>query len=255
MRTGCIYLITCTVSGKSYVGQTVCGVEKRWKRHIADALYNREDFAFTRAIRKHGADNFTVSVLHDNVPDEELNDLEVKEIAEKKTFIPNGYNSTTGGLNRTTISEETRAKIREARRIQGSPSEETRRKISEANKNRIFSEEHRRKLSIAATLRTPPPVSEEHRRKIGLAMVARGPRSQETRDRISRSHRERSKKRKLKCTLPVLATNLKDGNTILFENGEACSKHFGKCKTSVESNRNWGCKTYARYWKVEYVTE
>ena len=47
------------------------------------------------------------------------------------------------------------------------PTEETRKKISEANKNKVFSEEYRKKLSIAAHNRKIGPLTEEHKRKIG----------------------------------------------------------------------------------------
>jgi hypothetical protein len=48
-------------------------------------------------------------------------------------------------------------------------SEVQRAKISEALSGRKFSQEHRQRLSEAASKRVPPPVSEEHRRKLSEA--------------------------------------------------------------------------------------
>jgi len=64
------------------------------------------------------------------------------------------------------VSEETRQKIRDARKRQAPPSEETRRKISESNKNRVHSEETRRKLSDAQKGRV---FSKESRAKMSEA--------------------------------------------------------------------------------------
>ena len=49
------------------------------------------------------------------------------------------------------------------------PSEEVRKKQSDANKNKVFTDEYRRKLSDAASKRKIGPHSPEHRAKIGAA--------------------------------------------------------------------------------------
>jgi predicted GIY-YIG superfamily endonuclease len=37
MRSGLIYLITNTVNGKRYIGQTVRTLRQRWQQHVRDA--------------------------------------------------------------------------------------------------------------------------------------------------------------------------------------------------------------------------
>ena len=69
-RNHLIYLITCVPTSKQYIGVTVMkGVAKkrtlnqRWKAHCYKALTLRENWALPKAIRKYGADNFTVEIL------------------------------------------------------------------------------------------------------------------------------------------------------------------------------------------------
>ena len=50
-----------------------------------------------------------------------------------------------------------------------SPTDETRNKISKANKGKIFSPNHRKKLSKAASKRKIGPLTENHKQKIGEA--------------------------------------------------------------------------------------
>jgi len=53
-----IYKITNIINGKIYVGKTTRSLKDRWNRHIYDALSNRLDTHFSRAIRKYGPENF-----------------------------------------------------------------------------------------------------------------------------------------------------------------------------------------------------
>lgn len=60
---GCIYLITCLPNAKKYVGQH-CTTNHiiRWKQHLSSARNGSLDYIHN-AIRKYGADNFTVERL------------------------------------------------------------------------------------------------------------------------------------------------------------------------------------------------
>lgn len=81
-------------SGKSYIGQTVERLSKRIKKHQYDA--NTNDYAFARAIRKYGIDNIKWKVIHNNIPVEDLSEMEIVAIAKYNTYHA-GYNETIGG--------------------------------------------------------------------------------------------------------------------------------------------------------------
>jgi len=93
-RTGCIYLLTCDINGKGYVGQSL-NYKDRMISHKNSAKNPKQDIA--HAIREYGWENFTKDTLIDNVPKDELNDLEIHYIAVQNTFGPGGYNRTKGG--------------------------------------------------------------------------------------------------------------------------------------------------------------
>ena len=93
-RTGCIYLLTCIITGLVYVGQTL-DYKNRMKTHIRSGKNPKQYFG--RAIRKYGWENFTKDILIDDVPEEDLNNLEINYIAFYNSFGPGGYNCTIGG--------------------------------------------------------------------------------------------------------------------------------------------------------------
>ena len=76
-KTGIVYKAT-SPSGKTYIGQTVSSLKKRIRKHKNDS--NRLYYAFARAIKKYGVDNFIWEVLHNNVETKKLNNLEISEI-------------------------------------------------------------------------------------------------------------------------------------------------------------------------------
>lgn len=86
-----IYKITNRLNEKSYIGQTSGAAEKRFARHINDALNNILDTHFARAIRKYGVENFKLEVIDTATTQEELNQKESYWINYYDT-IKNGYN-------------------------------------------------------------------------------------------------------------------------------------------------------------------
>jgi hypothetical protein len=65
------------------------------KTHIRSGKNPKQYFG--RAIRKYGWENFTKDILIDDVPEEDLNNLEINYIAFYNSFGPGGYNCTIGG--------------------------------------------------------------------------------------------------------------------------------------------------------------
>lgn len=93
-----IYKFTNNINGKSYIGQSI-NIDKRVKEHFWKAE-NENDISFNsilhQAIRKYGAENFSVSVIEE-CKAEMLDELEKHYIVEYNTITPNGYNILSGG--------------------------------------------------------------------------------------------------------------------------------------------------------------
>lgn len=195
-HTGTIYIATNLETGKQYVGQTV-NFKRRQRRHLTD----KANTYFSRTIQKYGLSQF---IFMQNIyPENELNYWERHWIKELKTFVPDGYNMTTGGEqglallgNKNCVghhhTEETKRKVGLARRGK---------KMSESQKEQLrkfhtglpsgmlgkkHTEETRRKMSIShmghpgSMLRHH---TEETKKKMGDAMRGRRA-SPETREKM-----------------------------------------------------------------------
>ena len=150
-----IYKITNEINGKAYIGKSK-RPEKRMQEHFNRKKY--ENFAIHHAIKKYGKDNFRFEILTETTK-EEVDDLEIKLIAEHKTFITeHGYNETRGGDGgkmskdvRKRISETLKRKFASGEIPKPQNSEEGRKRLSEAKmgnqhaKGYKQSEEHKRK--------------------------------------------------------------------------------------------------------------
>ncbi len=112
-----IYRVTNTSTGKSYIGQTRHGLEKRRKQHLTTAANNdRKDHThFHHSIRKHGSALFTWEILEECDSLAHLNEREIFYIKLLNTIEPNGYNSNGGGLEAggNGLSENVRRRISE----------------------------------------------------------------------------------------------------------------------------------------------
>jgi len=91
----CIYKITNTLNGKSYIGQTIQNPSSRWRQHCSPKRTSELHSSIHMAIQKYGKENFVFEVLQECLA-EELDKLEVKYIAEYNTY-KKGYNQTRGG--------------------------------------------------------------------------------------------------------------------------------------------------------------
>ena len=108
----CIYKVTNIINGKLYIGQTTRFIQDRWERHINDALSNRLDTHFARAIRKYGPENFVVEQIDVASTQEELNEKEIYWIKFYNT-VKNGYNMTDGAVGGNTYKCKTEKEMDE----------------------------------------------------------------------------------------------------------------------------------------------
>lgn len=119
MVVGVVYLITNKVNGKVYVGKTTKTVEERWRWHVHYARQGY-DLLLSRAIRKHGPENFFIEELCRVELEDELNSLERFHIARLSSYLTdNGYNSTAGGDGLSDPTGEIRQRI--GQKLRGRP--------------------------------------------------------------------------------------------------------------------------------------
>lgn len=119
---GCIYKLTNTVTGKSYIGKS------KFIDRVINRKYQGSGILIKKMINQYGWNNFKTEIIDYALTREELNQREIFWIERDNSLIPNGYNMTKGGDG-------------------GIPSDEVRKKISESGKGRKFSENHKRKIS------------------------------------------------------------------------------------------------------------
>lgn len=81
-----IYKITNIVNNKVYIGQTIQNVQKRFRRHINDAVSNKLNTHFCNAVRKYGKENFIIEAIDNAQTQAELN--------KKEQYYIEKYNST-----------------------------------------------------------------------------------------------------------------------------------------------------------------
>lgn len=108
-----IYIVTCLVTGKMYVGLTSAGVATRWNEgHVKAALLRGSNTVLARTIRKYGKDSFTLRVVDTAGSFEEAKQKEIAKIAELGTLAPQGMNATPGGEGVSVCIPEVINKIR-----------------------------------------------------------------------------------------------------------------------------------------------
>lgn len=189
-----IYKATNKKNGKIYIGQTIRPLKTRIACHFISNIG-----LFSRALRKYGTDGFDFEIIEKCLSKEELNQREIYWISFFGCVSPCGYNLTQGGENPPSQlgkkrSAETKAKLkgragpkkgcvrsketREKMAISKignkhslgfKMSDESKLKKSIAMKGRVFSEEHKKKLSEAAKKRMkghPMPWAADKRRQV-----------------------------------------------------------------------------------------
>lgn len=94
---GKIYIINNIKTKKSYIGQTIQDVSKRFKQHLKLSKSSSKQLIY-KSILKYGKENFKCEILKDNIDNySDLNYWEEYFIKEKNTLSPQGYNLCPGG--------------------------------------------------------------------------------------------------------------------------------------------------------------
>lgn len=131
-----IYQIYFPTSNKCYIGQTD-NLQRRMKAHL------RSGYLICKALYKY--DNWEISVLHICKDRDVANTLEIEEIRNCNSVMPNGYNLTHGGEGEDTFTNrpnanETREKMRQI--MMGNQHKKGKTEYT-------FTKEHCKKLSIS----------------------------------------------------------------------------------------------------------
>lgn len=202
-----VYKITNLVNNKIYIGQTVQLLGVRWSQHRNPSA--RKTYIH-KAITKHGKNNFIIEQIDRADSLEELNNKEAYWIKLLDSTNPKlGYNLESGGLNKR-VSQRTKDKISEANKgkKRAPVSEETKKKISEANTGKIRSIQFKERQSQIGRERIH---TEEAKRKIGEKRRNRvhPPMNQEARDKISKTHKGKKISEETKQKMRISALNRK----------------------------------------------
>jgi group I intron endonuclease len=144
-RIGYIYRTTNLINGKIYIGQH--------QRDEFDSKYYGSGVIFQKALKKYGKPNFKVEALLWVATVEKLNEAEIKFIsAFDSTNKTIGYNLSTGGESGNKgvpMSDEQKKGISERQKGKQLPGNATM-KAAAVNRGSHFSEESKRKMSIAS---------------------------------------------------------------------------------------------------------
>ncbi len=109
-RYGEIYIITCKINGKQYIGQTIRSIKKRMQEHVKSSKDPTCQYPISKAIGKYGIKNFEIIPFATCFNREALDDLEIFLIQEYETLSPKGYNLRDGGFSHA-CHKETKEKL------------------------------------------------------------------------------------------------------------------------------------------------
>lgn len=178
-----VYVITCLINDKKYIGFTKKLIEERLKGHFSSAR-NNSKFALHEAIRKYGKENFVINLFSQQPSRILAGKLEQRLIIELCTHVDlgKGYNMTSGGEGivgisldgikrmgdahkRENLKESTIEKMRNAK-LGRELSSVTKSRMSESHTGKKFTEEHKQKIGNANKLEN---CSLEKRKKLSEA--------------------------------------------------------------------------------------
>jgi group I intron endonuclease len=96
-----IYKATNKINSKIYVGQTTKKIEERMKSHLKKCKT-----IFSKAINKHGFENFIFEIIDNATNKDELDEKEIYWIKELNSLTPNGYNISSGGQGKSKVCND-----------------------------------------------------------------------------------------------------------------------------------------------------
>jgi len=190
-----IYIIKNKINNKPYCGQTWCGTETRFNRHIKEAKYGSNDCPrLYNAIRKYGEINFYIEFIG-QCYDQKTADCLEDSVIEIYDSIKNGYNLRGGGSRGKYSDEEKQKRSGENNPMFGRHhTDETKKRISESRKGKRKgyknTEETKKKMSDAKRGKCRPKemidkISGENHYMFGKHLTA------ETKKKISETKKKR----------------------------------------------------------------
>lgn len=184
--TARIYLITNTVNGKQYVGQTHLTLHQRWRAHVVAVKHSPYCRLLYAAMRKYGVESFRIDQIDEVTGSQaDVDAAESRAINQHGTLSPGGYNLRAGG-GRGRVHAETKALMSAAHK--GKPkSPEHRAAIGAAHKGRRYPPEFSRKIWETRRANGTDKHTPETRAKISASNKGRR-QSKNTRDAIRRAH-------------------------------------------------------------------
>lgn len=224
---GLIYQARNRLNNKVYIGQTIFSLEVRTKRHKYDTnKISHKNNYFYNALRKYGWDSFEWSILEENVDPVDLNSRETHWITKLDTY-KNGYNSRSGGGQRTEVSLETKEKIRRTKT------------------GRILTKEHKRKISLSSKGRKPSKLAQERSRlaSLGNKWNLGRKHSQESIDKMSENRSSCWQITDPKGNIFVI----KNLSRFCKKNGLNPSHMSTVAKRKRKHHKGWGCKKVQKF--------
>jgi group I intron endonuclease len=244
-----IYKTTNIVNNKIYIGQT----------RFINENYFGSGVLILNAIEKYGKENFKKEIIDSAQSQEELDEKEkfwIKEFNSQDKNI--GYNIADGGWNSFTMNDDIKKKISTTLKgkyvgdkafRKGIPlSKEHKLAISIANKNKIVSEETRKKMSDArignsklvsqetkkrmSEAHKGKILSEEHKLNISKGITGRIV-SESTKTKLKESNISKTQIHSIK----VSAFNKENGEILSFNNLSSAARYFNKTRHLVKMNR------------------
>lgn len=164
MRTGIIYIAT-SPNNKSYIGQTIKDLVWRITKHYEDSI--NHTYHFANALRKYKKEDWRWKILYNDIPKNQLGNMERWCIANYDTYN-NGYNSTLGGEDNPMNYEENRKKVGDSKRGKKRPDMAI--LMKKMSKGRVKSKDEKLKISERTAGEKNPMFGKRHTDEIRLKM-------------------------------------------------------------------------------------